>query len=114
MNALTEYSNIKTSELKDIVKDTADEMKNEIKETAPKDTKQYSKSWGVTVVKETANLLNIIIHSKKRYQLTHLLEFGHALRKGGRTKAIPHIAPVEEKGVKEFERKVEEVLSKNG
>lgn len=36
--------------------------------------------------------------------LPHLIEHGHATRKGGRTKAKPHIAPVEKVAVEEFVR----------
>lgn len=40
------------------------------------------------------------VYNKKNYQLTHLLEKGHQLRRGGRTygnvKAFEHIAPVNE------------------
>ena len=38
------------------------------------------------------------------------LEFGHALRKGGRTRAFPHIAPAEERAAQTLEREVEKAL----
>ena len=50
----------------------------------------------------------VIIYGKsKTYPLAHLLEYGHLTRNGKRrTKAIVHIAPVEEWAVKESTEKV--------
>lgn len=42
--------------------------------------------------------------------LPHLLEYGHALRNGGRSRAFPHIARVEEQIIKEFESQVKSKL----
>lgn len=48
--------------------------------------------------------------SNKEYQLTHLLEYGHATKNGGRTRAFKHIEPVEEYVKKEFTKKVEQAI----
>ena len=47
-----------------------------------------------------------VIHNKTDYQLTHLLEKPHLTRSGGITVPQVHIAPVEEKCIKEFEEKI--------
>ena len=46
------------------------------------------------------------IYNKSAYQLAHLIEYGHQKQNGGREPARPHIAPVEEKLVKEYEEGV--------
>lgn len=55
---------------------------------------KYNKGW---TVKKTKRDRTAQIHNATDYQLTHLLEKGHALRGGGRAQAFPHIAPVAEK-----------------
>lgn len=66
---------------------------------------RYRKGWSRKKV-GTAQ----VIHNRTDYQLTHLLEKGHAKRNGGRTKAFEHIAPVEEKVIKDYEQRVEKVI----
>ena len=61
----------------------------QLKATSPKRTGKYAKSW--TKKKRGRK---IIVHNKE-YQLTQLLEKGHAKRGGGRVAARVHIAPVE-------------------
>ena len=63
--------------------------------------KAYNASWAVKQDTKKANS-TMIIHNKKHYQLTHLLENGHALRNGKRARAFEHIGPVAEEAEKEL------------
>lgn len=103
---LTEYVDSTSTNVKAAVKKVGDAVKEKIKSTAPKDTGRYAKSWDVKKKKETTNSMEVVVHSKTRYRLTHLLEKGHAKRGGGRVRAIVHIAPAEKEG---FEMLVSEV-----
>ena len=110
MKGLTEYSKLATSDMKKAVKKAGNDVRKEIQSTAPKDTGAYAKSWAVKTTMESAEKLEVTVHSKNRYQLAHLLEFGHAKRGGGRTKAQPHIAPAEENGINALEKAIEKAL----
>lgn len=112
MEGLLEYADVTTDVVKEAVKNAGKTVKKEISANAPSRTGKYKKSFTVTKQKENANGLSVVVHSKDRYQLTHLLEKGHAKRGGGRVAAIPHIAPAEEKGIKQFEEEIERGLLK--
>lgn len=55
----------------------------------------YRNGWHV-VSKKDKHLYTKVI-ANRVYQLTHLLEFGHATRNGGQTKKFPHIRQTEDK-----------------
>lgn len=71
-------------------------------------TGEYAKGWTSTVETGRVSAQGTIYN--KSPGLPHLLENGHALRGGGRTPGIPHIKPVEEALVREFESKVKSKL----
>ncbi len=110
MKGLTEYADLATEDLKKAVQDAGDTVKNQIRDTAPRKTGAYAKSWAVKKTNETADSLTMVIHSKNRYQLAHLLEYGHAKRNGGRVAARPHIAAAEETGIKKLEDDIKRAL----
>lgn len=110
MEGLQECADLATEDLKKAVKKAGDEAKKNIQANAPVKTGAYKKSWTVKTTKETSNAMEVVVHSRNRYQLAHLLEFGHAKRGGGRTKAIPHIAPAEQRAAEILEREVEAAL----
>ena len=110
MKGLDEYARLTTSDLKSSVRKAGTNVKKDIQANAPKKTGAYSKSWSVKTTKETSNSLELTVYSPKKYQLAHLLEFGHTKRGGGRTKAQPHIAPAEEAAIKQLESDIERAL----
>lgn len=112
MEGLLEYAELATDTMKDCVKKAGNTVKKETQANAPVKSKRYQKSWAVKRQKETSSTLEVVVHSRNRYQLTHLLEKGHARRGGGRVRAIPHIAPAEEKGIRELEEGIRRGLSK--
>ena len=111
MKGLNEYAELADVSMKKAVRKTATAVKNEIAANAPKKTGRYKKSWATKKVKENSHTLEMTVHSKNRYQLTHLLEKGHALRNGGRARAFPHIAPAEEHGAEMLEDLIRKELS---
>ena len=114
--AVTEYLENYVEDIEEDVEDTTNtvvkEAKQELIQTSPRsgvarDTKYY-KGWAIKNGGRTrkGKYYSKVIWNKTNYQLTHLLEFGHATRNGGRTKPQAHIRPVEEKYRKEFEKEL--------
>ena len=110
MEGLQEYADVASADVKTAVRKAGKNVKAEISANAPKRTGAYAKSWAVKTEKETAHSLEVVVHSKNRYQIAHLLEHGHAKRGGGRTKASVHIAPAEEAGAKQLEDDIRKAL----
>ena len=110
MEGLKEYSDLASSEVKGAVRKAGKLVKDEIAANAPKKTGAYSKSWSVKATKETSESLELVVYSKSRYQLAHLLEKGHAKRGGGRVAGRPHIAPAEQAGIKQLQSLIEKAL----
>ena len=110
MEGLQEYADLAAEDMKAAVKKAGNSAKKDIEANAPERTGAYKKSWAVKTVRENANAMEVVVYSRNRYQLAHLLEFGHALRQGGRTRAFPHIAPAEERAAEMLVREVEAAL----
>lgn len=110
---LEEYARLTTEGMKTAVTKAGNTVRSEIKATAPVRTGAYAKSWAVKKTAESSNSLEVTVHSRNRYRLAHLLEFGHAKRGGGRVAAQPHIADAEKKGIEELEQEIERCI-RNG
>lgn len=110
LQGLKEYANLATDDLKKSIRKAGNTVRKEIAISAPKDTGAYAKSWSVKKTKETSNTLELTVHSKNRYQLAHLLEYGHAKRGGGRVAAKPHIAKAEQNAIETLESEITRAL----
>ncbi len=116
MKTLTEYK----EDIQEDVENTTDtltkEALSELKQTSPRGhgtrKNPYYKGWSRQKGKENKGRYTVKIHNRTNYQLTHLLEFGHATRNGRMTKAIPHIRPIEEKYNKLYEEKIITVIKR--
>lgn len=117
MNLMREYAGETAEDVKSEIDKVAKDTVNEVKKKAPvrKDVGErkyksgksykpgsYRKSWTSRTVEESA-LKKVRVVYAGQYQLTHLLEKGHAKRGGGRVSGIPHIAPAEQMAIKELE-----------
>lgn len=74
---------------------------------------KYSKSWTVTERKGT-NFYRAVVHNRKHYRLTHLLELGHMTRNGTKTRAFRHIEPIELYAVDRIETNIPKIIKKGG
>ncbi len=111
--ALKEYTEEVEEAVAQIIEEDVEAAVKELKDTSPKKTGEYARGW--TAKKEmTDGGIKMTIYNKTKPQLTHLLEFGHAKRGGGRVSARPHIAPVEEKLIDQVTRDIEEAIRRGG
>ena len=106
--ALKEFTTEVTEGMELAKEDVAKEAVKELKRTSPRSNakgKHYANGWRA---KKVGNAW--VVHNATKYQLTHLLEKGHAKRSGGRVPGKPHIQPAEEKAIEEYVTKVEKVI----
>jgi len=108
--AIQAYTEDVSEAIDQAARDTAKAMAKDLRETSPKDTGEYAKGW--THRKEAPGSYRV--YNKKKPQLTHLLEHGHAKRGGGRVEGRPHIKPAQDRYVPEFEKKVQQILERGG
>lgn len=115
-NILKSWSAEVLEETNEAVKDVANEARDELKVEGDFQNRsgKYRKGWRVTFT-ELRYGLEATVHNKV-YQLTHLLESGHAKwlwgrDTGGTVQAFPHIEKVNEEAQRKLEEEIVRRLS---
>lgn len=104
-----EFLNAAKDDVEEVCVDVANTITQELKAISPKKTGKYARSWKYTI-EHGGSWTRAILHNG-RYQIVHLLEYGHAKVNGGRVSPIVHVAPEQDKADREFisklKRKIE-------
>lgn len=95
------------------IKETAKEAAKMLKNGGPykNRTGAYAKDWTARQREKTKSVIQgYTVYNKDHFQLTHLLEYGHQSRNGGRVKEFAHIAPVNDQMGEMVANKIESKL----
>ena len=71
MKGLNEYAEVTTENVKKAVRKAASTVRREIQTNAPKKSGDYAKSWTAKKVRESSHTLEMVVHSRNKYQLAH-------------------------------------------
>lgn len=84
-----------------------------VRSGSPRQTGAYARGW-TSKTTTTRVGAEAVIYNRTEYRLAHLLENGHALKRGGRlighVDGIPHIKPVEEEINARYEKAVKAII----
>jgi len=106
---LAAYSSEVEEKMEQVQNDVSKDAVKALKQVShPRDTGAYAKSWA----RKKNRAGGYVIYNRDHYQLTHLLEHGHAKVGGGRVAGIPHIGPVEEDVIRRVLDETREVLGR--
>ena len=113
---LNDYSNDVSDGMHKIGNDVAKQGVQKLKNTTTVyhvRSGNYNKGWKVKKYEGRWSFANII-HNATDWRLTHLLEFSHNKRNGGKTRAFKHIEPVENECVNDYENGVIKLIKNGG
>lgn len=117
---LSDFFELVRDEYEGAEKDVAEECVKQLKavQWKTKTGKNYSRTWKKTLQKKWGGYIGgYTVHNSKNYQLTHLLENGHAVVNakgdtGKRAAAHKHIEPVYSWAIGELEREIRQRIER--
>ena len=113
---LQKYADTTQVNLEDAVRETVNAARQRVRELSPVDTDpkekrrgRYKRGWRTWIRNEGFSVTGIVYNGSLP-AITHLLEYGHALRQGGRVSGQPHISTAQDEAAESFEKKLEGCL----
>lgn len=108
---LTEYNEAVAKGTKQEAKKSMQQLVRQTKATAPRKRPKYYKAISSKAEFENASGVTYVWYVKgSEYRLSHLLEYGHAKRNGGRTKAYHFIQAATDPILASYTAAVERIL----
>lgn len=116
-----------TTQMEQVLKESAEELKEKIKDDSPENTGEYKLGWIVSKQSYAANYnanrtyasthhaltVNFVVRNKWKPSLTHLLEHGHDNPLiGNRTDGIPHIDDNADAAIRKCGDEIERLMKK--
>ena len=98
----------------DIVEEYSDKCADACKVNSPRGyrtNKPYREGWEAKEKVNKAQEKSYVVWNKTNYQLTHLLEKGHATKKGGRVNGTHFIEKASDEVISAYTQWIEEVLN---
>ena len=86
------------------------EAQKRVKQKAPHLSGRYRRNWSRQTAPSRLGVTSVVFNKTPTYRLTHLLEYGHAKRNGGRVPAYPHITEAREWAQNEAVRALSKAL----
>lgn len=114
-DTMSAYSGEVETAIPNIIDSVAEGLAQDISANAPKRRGKYAKGWTVknagAKVRSSEGYAKLVCNPKS-YALSHLLEYGHAKRGGGRVAAKPHIRPATDARMEELQKRIEEAVKR--
>ena len=109
---LDEYGEEIRSDLSASITETSNDTLKNLKSVSPVLTGSYKKGWRKKMQTTRWGSISVVVYNETDWQLTHLLNDGHAKRGGGRVPGDGHIDRASEYASDLLVKKVEEKLEK--
>jgi hypothetical protein len=98
-------------EAEQVAREAADRLRADSPYDASDKGRHYRDLWTSKLAEQSDEAVKYHVYNSKKWQISHLLEFGHLTRDGtSRTPASPHTKPVYDWAQDEYERRVEAKL----